>query len=181
MSANLRRKSSSASGNGTAKAAAATAATTTPATGTVVSAPPTNGNGKPKSTRAVSLTKHKVDANAFEKLPADPTPQELRSAAINVSLADLEDRVADVRDSWETDSLFEDVIDSLTEDPAQVAARKSGTLLLLLLLLLPLLLIPLLLSLRSTSTIILTPQKSPHHVICIPLVLAFCFVFWASR
>ena len=84
-----------------------------------------NGNGRGKQrTKAPALAKHKVDANAFEKLPADPTAQELRSAAINVSLADLEDRVADVRDSWETDSLFEDVIDGLAEAPAQVAARK---------------------------------------------------------
>ncbi|KAK5987838.1 NAD-dependent protein deacetylase hst1 [Cladobotryum mycophilum] len=66
--------------------------------------------------KGVTLTKRKAQADAFDHLPDNPTPEELKEAAVNVSLAELEERVADVRDSWETDSLFEDAIEELTED-----------------------------------------------------------------
>lgn len=65
--------------------------------------------------KGVSLSRRKAQTNAFEKLPNNPTPDELKDAAVNVSLAELEERVADVRDSWETDSLFEDAFEELSE------------------------------------------------------------------
>lgn len=68
--------------------------------------------------------------NAFEELPPSPTASALKAASVSVSLAELEQRVDDVRDSWETDSLFEDIIDSLTttNDPASTASTTDGTL-----------------------------------------------------
>jgi hypothetical protein len=66
--------------------------------------------------KGVALPKHKANASAFDKLPENPTEKQLENAAVSVALADLEQRVADVRDSWETDSLFEDVIDELSSE-----------------------------------------------------------------
>lgn len=66
--------------------------------------------------RGVKLPRRRAHANAVDRLPAEPTADQLKDAAIEVSLADLEERVADVRDSWETDSLFEDAFDALAED-----------------------------------------------------------------
>ena len=66
--------------------------------------------------KAVALPRRKANANAYEQLPENPTATDLKNAEVNVSLAELEDRVADVRDSWETDSLFEDAFEELTAD-----------------------------------------------------------------
>lgn len=60
--------------------------------------------------------KPKADLHALEQLPEDATSDQLKSAAVNVSLADLEERVADVQDQWEESSLFEDALDELTEE-----------------------------------------------------------------
>ncbi|KAI9151814.1 NAD-dependent histone deacetylase SIR2 [Paramyrothecium foliicola] len=68
--------------------------------------------------KGVSLSKRKAQGDAFDKLSENPTADELKAAAINVALADLEERVADVRESWETDSLFEDALEELTTDSA---------------------------------------------------------------
>lgn len=65
--------------------------------------------------KGVSLSRRKAKGDAFEKLPTDASVAELKAAAVHVSLADLEDRVADVRDSWETDSLFEDAFEELAK------------------------------------------------------------------
>ncbi|KAF7546775.1 hypothetical protein G7Z17_g8189 [Cylindrodendrum hubeiense] len=75
-------------------------------------------NTKRGAAKGVSLAKRKAQANAFEKLSENPTEAELKNAAANVALAELEERVADVRDSWETDSLFEDAFEELTADTA---------------------------------------------------------------
>lgn len=74
--------------------------------------------------KGVSLAKRKAETNAFEKLPQNPTPAELKEAEVNESLAELEDRVTDVRESWETDSLFEDALDDLTEEDGVTAGSK---------------------------------------------------------
>lgn len=74
-------------------------------------------NTKRGAAKGVSLAKRKAQANAFDKLSENPTEAELKNAAANVALAELEERVADVRDSWETDSLFEDAFEELTADP----------------------------------------------------------------
>ncbi|KFA63700.1 hypothetical protein S40285_08496 [Stachybotrys chlorohalonatus IBT 40285] len=80
-----------------------------------------------KKTAALT-TKNKAQHDAFEKLPANPTAAQLQTAAINVSLADLEERVNDVRDSWETDSLFEDVLEELsTNAPVLLAGPDTCT------------------------------------------------------
>jgi hypothetical protein len=76
--------------------------------------------------KGVVLPKHKAKASAFDKLPENPTEKQLENAAVSVALADLEQRVADVRDSWETDSLFEDVIDELSgESEASTPGKFS--------------------------------------------------------
>jgi len=49
----------------------------------------------------------------FESLPANPTLSDIKSAVADASMEELEDRINDVRESWETESLFEDVIDEL--------------------------------------------------------------------
>lgn len=73
-------------------------------------------NKKRGGAKGVALSRRKANADAFDKLPDNPTPLELKNAAVNVALAELEDRVADVRESWETDSLFEDAFEELTAD-----------------------------------------------------------------
>lgn len=50
-------------------------------------------------------------------LPDNATPDELKDAAINITVADLEERVASTRDSWETESLFEDAFEELVNGP----------------------------------------------------------------
>ncbi|KAK2676190.1 hypothetical protein RAB80_008376 [Fusarium oxysporum f. sp. vasinfectum] len=69
------------------------------------------GNG-----RTVALSKRKAQPNALDKLGDNPTEDEIKTAEANVALAELEERVADVRESWETDSLFEDAFDELNAD-----------------------------------------------------------------
>jgi hypothetical protein len=81
---------------------------------------------KPKrgGTKGVKLPRRRAHTNAYADLPQKPTPEQLKDAAINVSLADLEDRVADVRDSWETDSLFEDALDNLSEETSSTSTSE---------------------------------------------------------
>ena len=65
---------------------------------------------------SLSASKRKPDTHAVDKLPDNATEAEIRHAVVSESLVELEDRVADVRDSWETESLFEDVFDELTAE-----------------------------------------------------------------
>ncbi|CAG9943892.1 unnamed protein product [Clonostachys rosea f. rosea IK726] len=82
---------------------------------------------KTGAAKGVRLPAHpKVDLMAHEKLPDNPSVEELKTAAVSISLADLEERVADVRDSWEEDSLFEEVIEELTDDSV-TATGDAGT------------------------------------------------------
>uniref|UniRef100_A0A8H7NEW0 Uncharacterized protein n=1 Tax=Bionectria ochroleuca TaxID=29856 RepID=A0A8H7NEW0_BIOOC len=82
---------------------------------------------KTGAAKGVRLPAHpKVDVMAHEKLPDNPSVEELKTAAVSISLADLEERVADVRDSWEEDSLFEEVIEELTDDSV-TATGDAGT------------------------------------------------------
>ncbi|KAF7560577.1 hypothetical protein G7046_g3571 [Stylonectria norvegica] len=80
-----------------------------------------------RGAKGVSLPKRKANkAAACEKLPdkltkltkpnKPTTEKEIKNAAVNVALTELEERVADVRDSWETDSLFEDAFEELSAD-----------------------------------------------------------------
>ncbi|KAF5017156.1 hypothetical protein F66182_10947 [Fusarium sp. NRRL 66182] len=78
-------------------------------------------NTKKGSARGVSLSKRKAQPNALDKLSENPTEAEIKTAAANVALAELEERVADTRESWETDSLFEDVFEELSTDNAVAA------------------------------------------------------------
>ncbi|KAF4455548.1 nad-dependent histone deacetylase sir2 [Fusarium austroafricanum] len=73
-------------------------------------------NTKKGSGRSVALSKRKAQPNALDKLGDNPTEDEIKTAAANVALAELEERVADVRESWETDSLFEDAFEELNAD-----------------------------------------------------------------
>ncbi|XWW98801.1 hypothetical protein V2A60_006804 [Cordyceps javanica] len=75
--------------------------------------------------RGVKLPRRKAHADALDKLPAEPTAAQLKDAAIEVSLADLEKRVADVRDSWETDSLFEDTFEAIADESSASSSTSS--------------------------------------------------------
>jgi NAD-dependent histone deacetylase SIR2 len=68
-------------------------------------------NKRPGAPAGVSLPPS--NATLEKPLPDNATPDELKDAAINITVADLEERVASTRDSWETESLFEDVLDEL--------------------------------------------------------------------
>lgn len=57
------------------------------------------------------LPKADADLNALDKLPADATVEELKSAAVSIALADLEGRVDDAHENWEDTSLYEDLIE----------------------------------------------------------------------
>jgi NAD-dependent histone deacetylase SIR2 len=82
-----------------------------------------NTKTKRGAAKGVSLAKSKAKKEAAaDKLSDNPTVEELKTAAISVSLADLEERVADVRESWETDSLFEDALEELTFDAATASS-----------------------------------------------------------
>ncbi|KAH6608564.1 nad-dependent histone deacetylase sir2 [Trichoderma cornu-damae] len=80
----------------------------------------------PAGKKGVALAKRsQAHADAFDRLPDNPTIEEIKEAAVNVSLAELEERVADVRDSWETDSLFEDALEELTDDSGVYSGRPD--------------------------------------------------------
>ncbi|KOS23044.1 NAD-dependent protein deacetylase hst1 [Escovopsis weberi] len=66
--------------------------------------------------KTAAPARERARSDAFDDLSANPTIEEIREASVNASLAELEDRVADTRDSWETDSLFEDIIDELANE-----------------------------------------------------------------
>lgn len=89
-------------------------------------------NTKRGASKAVSFSKRKPKAitnanlRALDKLGTKPTATQLKNAADNVALTELEERVADVRDSWETDSLFEDAFEELSaESPGTDAGECS--------------------------------------------------------
>lgn len=92
---------------------------------------------KKMPTKGLKPPKPKADLHALERLPQNPSSDELKSAAVNISLADLEERVADVQDQWEESSLFEDALDELTDESTPVADGESFSFLLLPLLSLP--------------------------------------------
>lgn len=79
------------------------------------------------ATRAVKPPRRRAHVNAVDDLPPEASVEQLKDAAINVSLADLEERVADVRDSWETDSLFEDAFEVITEDTSASSSTTGRT------------------------------------------------------
>jgi hypothetical protein len=69
-----------------------------------------NKTRPPAKQHAYALKRRNNKKNAFDKLPENPSLSEIQSAVADSAMAELEERVNDVRDSWETDSLFEDVI-----------------------------------------------------------------------
>lgn len=80
-------------------------------------------NTKRGPAKGVSLPKRKAQANAYDNLPENATPEEIKDAAASEALAELEDRVADVRDSWETDSLFEDAFEELSAETTSLDGK----------------------------------------------------------
>ncbi|KAJ6785647.1 hypothetical protein PWT90_04795 [Aphanocladium album] len=82
-------------------------------------------SSKRGAARGVKLPRRRGHANALNKLPSEPTAAQLKDAAIEVSLADLEERVADVRDSWETDSLFEDTFEAIAAESSAASSITS--------------------------------------------------------
>lgn len=82
---------------------------------------------KRAAARGVKLPRRGAHADALDKLPPEPTVAQLNDAAIEVSLADLEERVADVRDSWETDSLFEDTFEAIAEESSASSSTSTNS------------------------------------------------------
>lgn len=79
----------------------------------------------PAGKKGVALAKRsQARLDALDHLPENATIEEIKEASVNVSLAELEERVADVRDSWETDSLFEDALEELTEESGVYSGSK---------------------------------------------------------
>ncbi|KAG5929155.1 hypothetical protein E4U42_006979 [Claviceps africana] len=84
-------------------------------------------------TKCASPMRRKAESDGLVDLDDDANTADFQAVAANVSLAELEDRVADVRDSWETDSLLEDVLDELTteavdaDDTASASASASAS------------------------------------------------------
>lgn len=79
----------------------------------------------PAGKKGVALAKRsQARLDALDRLPENATIDEVKEASVNVSLAELEERVADVRDSWETDSLFEDALEELTEESGVYSGSK---------------------------------------------------------
>lgn len=79
----------------------------------------------PAGKKGVALAKRsQARLDALDRLPENATVEEIKEATVNVSLAELEERVADVRDSWETDSLFEDALEELTDESGVYSGSK---------------------------------------------------------
>ena len=74
------------------------------------SAKSTNGEAKRPSTRVKEL----VDYS--EKRQMSDIDDDIQHGVAHPTMNELEERVNDLGDSWETESLFEDVLDDLTED-----------------------------------------------------------------
>ncbi|GJN84056.1 NAD-dependent histone deacetylase sir2 [Purpureocillium lilacinum] len=74
---------------------------------------------------AVALPPRRGNPDALDSLPANPTLEDIKRAEANVSLAELEDRVNDVRESWDTDSLFEDAFLELSSSSDADGEKKS--------------------------------------------------------
>ncbi|PFH55025.1 hypothetical protein XA68_11016 [Ophiocordyceps unilateralis] len=70
-----------------------------------------------------TLRRKKVNADD-SKLPKNPALDEAKKADANISLAELEERVNDVRESWETDSLFEDAFEELSNESSLSASGQ---------------------------------------------------------
>ncbi|RDA92487.1 hypothetical protein CP533_6423 [Ophiocordyceps camponoti-saundersi (nom. inval.)] len=69
-----------------------------------------------------TLRRKKANADkSLDKLPKNPTLDEVKKADAHISLTELEERVNDVRESWETDSLFEDALEELSGDASLTA------------------------------------------------------------
>ncbi|RDA86639.1 hypothetical protein CP532_5029 [Ophiocordyceps camponoti-leonardi (nom. inval.)] len=64
-----------------------------------------------------TLRRKKADGDkTLDNLPKNPTLDDVKKADAHISLTELEERVNDVRESWETDSLFEDALEELSGD-----------------------------------------------------------------
>ncbi|RCI10298.1 hypothetical protein L249_8465 [Ophiocordyceps polyrhachis-furcata BCC 54312] len=59
---------------------------------------------------------HTLRRKKADKLAKNPTLDEVKKTDAHISLTELEERVNDVRESWETDSLFEDALEELSGD-----------------------------------------------------------------
>ncbi|KAL6904286.1 DHS-like NAD/FAD-binding domain-containing protein [Trichoderma evansii] len=80
----------------------------------------------PAGKKGVALAKRsQARLDALDRLPENATIEEIKEASVNVSLAELEERVADVRDSWETDSLFEDALEELTDESGVYSGKPE--------------------------------------------------------
>ncbi|EQL02749.1 NAD-dependent histone deacetylase [Ophiocordyceps sinensis CO18] len=86
-----------------------------------------------RGAKGVTLTRRRANAEALDKLPKNASMTDVKKAEANVSLAELEERVNEVRESWETDSLFEDAFEELsnenaTPDPDSCTLEETGRL-----------------------------------------------------
>ncbi|XP_044716209.1 sir2 family domain-containing protein [Hirsutella rhossiliensis] len=79
-----------------------------------------------RGAKGVTLTRRKANAAALDKLPKNASLADVKKAEANVSLAELEERVNDVRESWETDSLFEDAFEELSNENAAPASNSDS-------------------------------------------------------
>ncbi|KAH7120103.1 hypothetical protein B0J13DRAFT_629385 [Dactylonectria estremocensis] len=83
--------------------------------------------------KGVTLARRKAQANAFDKLGENPTEEEYKTALANAALVEFEERVDGVRDSWETNPLFEDAFEeptanlTATGDDADVCTPEEAS------------------------------------------------------
>lgn len=75
-----------------------------------------------RGAKGVALARREANADALDKLPKNASLADIKRAEADVSLAELEECVNDVRDSWETDSLFDDAFEELSSEDAVPAA-----------------------------------------------------------
>lgn len=73
-----------------------------------------NGNGAPVTKKTSSRLKNVV--NYDEKQHLADLEEDIQHGVAHTNLSELEERVNDLGDSWETESLFEDVLEDVTED-----------------------------------------------------------------
>jgi hypothetical protein len=73
-----------------------------------------------KKQHAYALKKRKEKLDAFEKLGDNPSLEQINDAVVDGAMAELEERVNDVVDSWETESLFEDAFAELDAHGTEV-------------------------------------------------------------
>ncbi|KAI0021794.1 chromatin regulatory protein sir2 [Xylariomycetidae sp. FL0641] len=86
--------------------------------------------GRPRKTWSATTMDNKVDRRAKPRVRVEEVSDDQQVGHLTVTqppLTELEERMNDIRDSWESESIFEDVIDSVPEDEGAIEGPDACT------------------------------------------------------